>query len=91
MYINTPLADFTGGAAEIKLTITKPQQFGHERLGIERIQILESFAVSQEHDGASRGGHGAQRPSPLGVAVQLGHDHAPDLDRAVKRQRLIEY
>mmetsp|Transcript_2905 Transcript_2905/g.9996 ORF Transcript_2905/g.9996 Transcript_2905/m.9996 type:complete len:202 (-) Transcript_2905:300-905(-) len=53
------------------------------------LKLINVLPGSYVDDRRVRRGHRAQRPSALGVAVELGHDHRPHRHRLLERQGLV--
>mmetsp|Transcript_8272 Transcript_8272/g.17810 ORF Transcript_8272/g.17810 Transcript_8272/m.17810 type:complete len:443 (+) Transcript_8272:521-1849(+) len=69
--------------------VAESQQLRHERLGVERLEVLEPLAAPEEDDGTPGGGHGADGPAAPRVAVELRHDDAPHVHGRVERAGLV--
>jgi len=68
--------------------VTHSKQFAHKGFRLERLQIVDVFARTDEDDGRLCGCHCGQSSASLGVAIQLGYDHRTDVHLVFEGFRL---
>ena len=64
--------------------VAHAEHLADDPFGVERLELVELFALADELDRHARDLPHRQRRAAAGIAVELGHDHAVEFERLVE-------